>query len=145
MINSETEPSKGEAGMSVIQAACLDFCVELLNIEIEFTEYESALVCALAVLGVSETGWRGPDTYPPILSAVIKCARFMVVQKAVRIAGSLVKNEYFAGRRKMVLEEDSGYDTGDTASPSLSPRLRSRRERYPSSPIGVGPLSPNRF
>jgi hypothetical protein len=73
--------------MSAIQEACLNFCVELLNMEIEFSEYESALVRALAVLGVSETGCRDPDSYPPILSAVIKCARFMVVQKAVHKAG----------------------------------------------------------
>src|SRR5689334_10691776 len=110
--------------MTAIQKACLDFCVELLNMEIEFTEYESALVCALAVLGVSETGWRGPDTYPPILSAVIKCARFMVVQKAVHMAGCPGENGYFAGRRKMDLDEDSGYETNDAASPSPSPRSR---------------------
>lgn len=145
VIDGEVEQGEGETGMSAIQKACLDFCVELLNMEIEFTEYESALVCALAVLGVSETGWRGPDSYPPILSAVIKCARFMVVQKAVHMAGSPVENEYFAGRRKMDLDEDSGYDTGDTASPSPSPRSRSRRGGCPSSPIGVDPASPNRF
>jgi superfamily II DNA helicase RecQ len=144
VIDGETEPGDGEAGMSAIQAACLDFCVELLNMEIEFSEYESALVCALAVLGVSEAGWRGTDTYPPILSAVIKCARFIVVQKAVHMAGSPVENEHFAGRRKMDLDEDSGYDTGDTASPSPSPRSP-RGGRCPSSPIGVGPASPNRF
>jgi hypothetical protein len=38
------------------------------------------LVCALAVLGVKEDGWKGAEQYPPILSAVIKVAWFMVVQ-----------------------------------------------------------------
>jgi hypothetical protein len=48
VIDGEAESGDGDAGMSSIQAACLDFCVELLNMEIEFSEYESALVCALA-------------------------------------------------------------------------------------------------
>ncbi|KAH3309181.1 hypothetical protein KXW17_008446, partial [Aspergillus fumigatus] len=46
-------------------------------------EYESALVCAMAVLGQGEAGWRDPESYPLILSCVIKVARFMVVQKAL--------------------------------------------------------------
>jgi hypothetical protein len=57
----------------------LDFCVKLLNIEIEFDEYKSTVVCALAVLGISEIGWRGPESYPPILSSVIKCAKFIII------------------------------------------------------------------
>jgi hypothetical protein len=47
--------------------------------EIKFNEYESVLVYVLAILGVSETGWRGLDLYLSILSAVIKYARFIVV------------------------------------------------------------------
>jgi superfamily II DNA helicase RecQ len=50
-------------------------------------DYEMPLVCALAVLGIDEHGWRQPDSYPPILSSVIKSARFMVVQKAMIQAG----------------------------------------------------------
>jgi hypothetical protein len=38
------------------------------------------------VLGVKEDGWKGPEQYPPILSAVIKIARFMVVQKGLELA-----------------------------------------------------------
>jgi len=43
-----------------------------------------AMICALAALGVSPKGkgFRGPDTYPSILSAVIKVAHFIVVQQA---------------------------------------------------------------
>ena len=33
-------------------------------------------------MGVGETGWKGVDAYPPILSKLIKIARFMVVQQA---------------------------------------------------------------
>lgn len=65
------------------ERACLEFCVELLNQRQRSHEYESALVCAMAVLGRSEDGWRTCDSYPPILSSVIKIARFFVVQKAL--------------------------------------------------------------
>ncbi|KAK4994402.1 hypothetical protein LTR66_005554, partial [Elasticomyces elasticus] len=63
------------------------FCIELLDKRITQKEYDSALVCTLAVLGVKESGWRGPDQYPPILSATIKIARFVVVQQALELAG----------------------------------------------------------
>ncbi|KIV98356.1 uncharacterized protein PV09_09802 [Verruconis gallopava] len=145
VIDGEAQYDGEKSRMSAIQKACLDFCVELLNMEIEFSEYESALVYALAVLGVSETGWRGPDSYPPILSSVIKCARFMVVQKAVHMARSPVENEHFAGRRKMDLDEDSGYDSNGTASPSPSSRVQWRSHGRSSSPIPHEPVSPNRF
>ena len=69
--------------MTNLEKACLEFCIELLNQRHRSHEYESALVCAMAVLGQGETGWRDPESYPPILSRVIKVARFMVVQKAL--------------------------------------------------------------
>jgi hypothetical protein len=69
--------------MLPIKQACLEFCIELLNQRHHTHEYESALVCAMAVQGWGEARWRDPDSYPPILSRVIKIARFMVVQKAL--------------------------------------------------------------
>ncbi|KAF7449883.1 PRP38-assoc multi-domain protein [Pyrenophora tritici-repentis] len=83
------EPKK----LSKIQKACLEFCIALLNHRITRREYDSPLVCALAVLGVKEDGWKGPEQYPPILSAVIKIARFMVVQKGleIRVANNQIK------------------------------------------------------
>ncbi|KAL2834171.1 hypothetical protein BJY01DRAFT_253123, partial [Aspergillus pseudoustus] len=69
--------------MATIEQACLEFCIELLNQCHRTQEYESALVCAMAMQGWGEAGWRDPDSYPPILSRVIKVARFMVVQKAL--------------------------------------------------------------
>lgn len=89
----EESSSQGEAGpkrlpkLSEIQKACLDFCIELLNQRITQREYDSALVCALAVQGVTPTGWREPGLYTTILSAIIKVGRFMVVQKALEMAG----------------------------------------------------------
>jgi hypothetical protein len=71
--------------MPAIEQACLEFCVELLNQRHRTHEYESALVCAMAVQGwgPGEARWRDPSSYPPILSRVIKVARFIVVQKAL--------------------------------------------------------------
>ncbi|EDN04237.1 predicted protein [Histoplasma mississippiense (nom. inval.)] len=68
-----------------MQMACLDFCIELLNQRVQVEDYECALVDALAVLGRGEYGWRDAESYPPILSRIIKVARFMVVHKAVRL------------------------------------------------------------
>jgi hypothetical protein len=69
--------------MTPIEQACLEFCIELMNQRHRTHEYESALVCAMAVQGWGEARWRDPSGYPPILSRVLKVARFMVVQKAL--------------------------------------------------------------
>ncbi|KAF1807826.1 hypothetical protein P152DRAFT_406735, partial [Eremomyces bilateralis CBS 781.70] len=100
-LNQEDPPT-----MTAIQRACLDLCIQLLNQEIMQSEYESPLVCALAVLGVDQTAWRDSETYPPILSAVIKCARFMVVQKAVHMADPLQEDGYWTS--SIIDFEDSG-------------------------------------
>lgn len=63
----------------------MDFCIELLNQRIQVEDYECALVCALAVLGRGEGGWRDAESYPPILSKIVKISRFMVVHKAMRL------------------------------------------------------------
>lgn len=115
----EEKESSTEKEMNSVQTACLDFCIQLLNQEITQSEYESPLVCALAVLGVCETGWREPDSYPPILSATIKCARFMVVQKAVNMSKPSEESEFFIGGEIMEFE-DSGYDSIPSSSPSGS-------------------------
>ena len=47
--------------LSRLQKACLDFCIALLDHRITRREYGSPLVCALAVLGVEEDGWKGPE------------------------------------------------------------------------------------
>ncbi|KAJ5551266.1 hypothetical protein N7461_005964 [Penicillium sp. DV-2018c] len=69
-----------------VEACCMTFIVELLDQRIRSTEYESALVCALAVLGVSDHGasrpWKDPHNYHPILSSVINVSRFIVVHQS---------------------------------------------------------------
>ncbi|KAF7142175.1 hypothetical protein CNMCM5793_008816 [Aspergillus hiratsukae] len=111
------------------EKACLEFCIELLNQRHRSHEYESALVCAMAVLGQGETGWRGPESYPPILSQVIKIARFMVVQKALWMDPNPSEIIQIWGRKdasaEWVLSSaddslgdiDEGYDSDHAATP----------------------------
>ena len=61
----------------------LAFCIELLNQIYHAQKYKSALICAMAVLGRGEFGWRDPESYPPILSRVIKIARFIIIQQTL--------------------------------------------------------------
>lgn len=80
--DSEAEGDRGEPAMTEMQQACLSFCIELLNQTIHNREYDIALICGLAALGVNPSGrgFRGADTYLSILSVVIKVAYFMIVQ-----------------------------------------------------------------
>jgi hypothetical protein len=94
-----------------IQKASLTFCIALLRQPITRKEYDSPMVCALAVLGVKEDGWKGPEQYSPILLAVIKVARFLLVQQALELLG-LFDEE---------LESDSAYES-DSNNPQQRPR-----------------------
>ena len=77
-----------------IHQACLEFCIALLCGKARQHEYEHAMVCALAVLGVNERGWMGFDTYPPILSSVIKIGRMMVIQFGFHESRSKEQDEH---------------------------------------------------
>ncbi|KAL4732955.1 hypothetical protein BDV11DRAFT_214658 [Aspergillus similis] len=82
IICTQTESDKAEAGrstqvgrdrleafvMTLLETVCLDFCIELLNQKTKVHKYKSPLVCAMAVLGRGEQGWRDANSYPPILS-----------------------------------------------------------------------------
>jgi superfamily II DNA helicase RecQ len=98
---SRTGHNKPEK-LSSIQKACLEFCIALLNQSITRKEYDNPLVCALAVLGVKEDGWKGAEQYPPILSAVIKVARFMVVQQALELSEPFNDDDF---------DDDSAYES----------------------------------
>lgn len=100
--------------MTELQRACLSFRIELLNQTIHNREYDMALVCALAVLGVSPSGrgFRGADTYPLILSAIIKVAHFMVVQHAKQFARPATGNQLSVCSSPCQFE-DSGYESED--------------------------------
>ncbi|CAG8059412.1 unnamed protein product, partial [Penicillium salamii] len=121
-----------------IETACLNFCMELLNQRIGADEYECALVCALALLGRSRTGWHTPDSFPPILSKIVKLARFMVLGQALWLdpyAEQIV--QHFQGQHP---REDS-----DLVSPLDDPEYRFayEDEGYQSPASSMIPSSPN--
>ena len=65
-----------------LPAVCLQFCLSLLARRSRGHEYELPMLCAMAVLAVKPQGWRSAHEYPPIMSHVIKIARFMIIQMA---------------------------------------------------------------
>ncbi|KAH3516571.1 hypothetical protein KXV64_007585 [Aspergillus fumigatus] len=87
----------------------------------------------MAVLGQGETGWRDPESYPPILSRVIKIARFMVVQKALwmdpdpwQIIQTWERKDrsvewVLASADNILGDIDEGYNSDDAIEPRSSP------------------------
>jgi hypothetical protein len=71
-------------------------------------------VCALAVLGVKEEGWKGLEQYLLILSAVIKTARFIVVQQGLELLGADLLDPQDSDE-----ETDDNNDSAYESGPSL--------------------------
>jgi hypothetical protein len=88
----------------------------LLDYQITRREYDSPLVCVLAVLGVKEEGWKGSEQYLPILSAVNKTAQFMVVQQELELLGADLADPQNDSGEETEDFDDSAYASG----PSLS-------------------------
>ncbi|KAL1640735.1 hypothetical protein SLS61_010230 [Didymella pomorum] len=117
-LDDEQDPSERDnepehAKLRPIEKACLDFCIALLKQTIRRKEYDCAMVCVLAVLGVKEDGWKGPELYPPILSSVIKITRFMVVQHALELSEPFEEE---------VFDDDSAYGGSESGSSPPSQR-----------------------
>jgi len=72
-----------ESDFSSLHACCLRVCLQLLDQSVRTREYESPLVCALAVLGVTERGFKTPQQYISLLSSMIKLSRYFVVRAAL--------------------------------------------------------------
>ena len=61
----------------------MDFVVSLFDHELKHSAYESALISALAVLGLrGDGGWVSPLDYTTTYSAVIKLGRMLVLRQA---------------------------------------------------------------
>ncbi|KAL8685459.1 MAG: hypothetical protein Q9218_007746, partial [Villophora microphyllina] len=75
--HGSSRPSVRVGGM---KRACLRFCIALLARKSHGSEYGMPLICAMAVLGMREGGWATPENYPPVMSRIIKVARFMLIQ-----------------------------------------------------------------
>ncbi|EDN04930.1 predicted protein [Histoplasma mississippiense (nom. inval.)] len=73
----DTQPEEEDKFKSTkIQMACFGFFeLSCWTSGVRVEDYECALVDALAVLGRGEYGWRDAESYPPILSRIIKVAR----------------------------------------------------------------------
>jgi hypothetical protein len=69
--------------MTLLETACLNFCIKLLNQKTKVHKYKSLLVYIIAVLSCSEQGWCDADSYLLILSCVLKVARFLIMQKVL--------------------------------------------------------------
>jgi hypothetical protein len=112
---TETEENTTVTGISEpetsssTQKACLTFCIALLSQSITRKEYDSPLVCALAMLGVKEGGWQSSRLFPPVLPAAMKVARSMMVQQSLELSGPFD-------------EDDSAYESDDG-----NPRRRQRK------------------
>ena len=119
--------------LAPIDSACLNFCIELLNHRIKVEDYESALICATAVLGRGEAGWRTAESYPPILSKVIKIARFMVVHKALKLDST-------AEAMLDQLAEHQMAGDWDTESPLDSPEFQTSDDQFFN--FETGPVQP---
>ena len=68
-----------------VDRVCLDFAVLLLDHELKHSAYESALISALAVLGLrGDRGWVSPLHYTTTYSVVIKLGRMLVLRQAYK-------------------------------------------------------------
>ncbi|KAL6714225.1 hypothetical protein ACLMJK_007647, partial [Lecanora helva] len=74
--------SRKVSRLSRIEKALLFFLLSLLDRKSDEDEYELPLVDALAVLGLEENGFRGPDFYSSILSSILKISKFFVLRFA---------------------------------------------------------------
>jgi len=82
---SVTRPS---VAFESLDRVCLDFCLSLLEQPLRGNMFQSPIVGFLAVLGIDEangTLYEAPN-YTPKLSAFIKIAQLLVLQKAVMMA-----------------------------------------------------------
>ena len=68
------------SSLTRLERACLDFSISLLDQKALQDEYELPLIGALAVLELTEKGFKGVDSYPSLLSSVIKISRFLVLR-----------------------------------------------------------------
>ncbi|KAK0352147.1 hypothetical protein LTR59_017192 [Friedmanniomyces endolithicus] len=131
----QIHPSQENEGMRAVHRACLTLCIELMNQTIHNQEYDMAMLCATAVLGVhAQQGFRDPESYPPILSSIIKVARFMIIQQAEEMARPTEDDEQYspcASAMDFDSDGDSGYD-----SPEQSPVRRPRRHAQHSRSQG---------
>ena len=104
-----TEPVEDPAAepLSPVDRRILTWCISLLDHQLQGhhqQEYHSAIVSALAVLGMEKLGgWHDAKAFTPILSATIFIARVLVAQQAWEVGQADESNDSSVALRGMVL------------------------------------------
>lgn len=80
--------ARASSALEPLDYVCLDFCLSLLGQPLRGNIFESPLVGFLAVIGIDENNntLHEAPTYTPKLSALIKIAQLLVLQKSVFLA-----------------------------------------------------------
>jgi hypothetical protein len=77
-------PKPGSDWHQELDRACLLLCIALLDHQLHGNIYDSVVVGFFAVLGINSQGtYHEATTYTPSLSAFVKLAQLLVVQRAV--------------------------------------------------------------
>ena len=66
--------------LNKIQYSLLEFCISLLNDPTISDKINCLFIISLTVLGVTSTGFHGPEVYLFKLSAILKVSRFLVLR-----------------------------------------------------------------
>jgi hypothetical protein len=94
----DPSPQEQEAADAGLQAGILEWVISLLDDQLGNQQYRSVIISSLAVLGLQEGGrWTNAEGYTPKLSAVIKLARLLVVQKAYTARQHAIKRRIERG------------------------------------------------
>lgn len=111
--------------------------------------YKCGLVVALAVLGFGKLGWLDTESYPQILSKVIKISQFIVLHKSLcldpdsgRILEEMRSGEFgthtdlasaLDSIPGYIFSRDKGFHSRDPTPKPPSPNLPSTLLTYPQS------------
>ncbi len=114
---------------------CLEVCVQLLDHKLGDQEYSSAIISGLAVLGLrGDGGWADVETYTPILSAVIKIARMLVLQQAYEIRQDWI--------RQCIQEHGPDRQRAEELAPSHYQLVHEMSDRFMTVISGDGQPTP---
>src|SRR2546429_1066644 len=77
-----------EVASDKLDRDCLLFCISLLDHELRGSKYDSAAISFLAVLGIDSNAenFKSANNFTPSLSAFVKVAQMLVVQRSVMAA-----------------------------------------------------------
>jgi hypothetical protein len=84
--NSDNDYRLDEEQEEALEGHVLQFMLSLLDHVLGDSEYTSALISSMAVLGISaESGWLDPLVYTPKQSAVVTTSRMLVLYQSTQM------------------------------------------------------------